>query len=192
MGDKLHRFGWLDVILVMGIGLIIIGLGMSIKRAGETGEVEIIKNEGAGVTQVYSNVVFDISGEVIKPGVYKLPIGSRINDGLAVAGGLAANADREWVEKSINRAEVLYDGQKIYIPKRGEVMGEINMGSGKISLNKASLEELDKLSGVGPATAQSIIDYRQKMGGFMSVEEIKAVSGIGEKLYEKIKDEISL
>lgn len=176
----------------MGIGLIIIGLGMSIKRAGETGEVEIIKNEGAGVTQVYSNVVFDISGEVIKPGVYKLPIGSRINDGLAVAGGLAANADREWVEKSINRAEVLYDGQKIYIPKRGEVMGEINMGSGKISLNKASLEELDKLSGVGPATAQSIIDYRQKMGGFMSVEEIKAVSGIGEKLYEKIKDEISL
>lgn len=71
-------------------------------------------------------------------------------------------------------------------------MGKINMGSGKISLNKASLEELDKLSGVGPATAQSIIDYRQKMGGFMSVEEIKAVSGIGEKLYEKIKDEISL
>ncbi len=190
--NKLHKFSWLDLVLLAGLGLIVVGLGMSIRNSSKTAEVEIIKRGKAEEAEVDSDIMVDIAGEVIKPGVYKLRRGMRINDGLAAAGGLSAGADREWVEKSLNRAELVYDGLKIYIPKQGEVMASVAEAGGKISINRSGLEELNKLTGIGPALAQRIIDYREKMGGFKNVEEIKAVSGIGEKMYEKIKDEISL
>jgi competence protein ComEA len=111
---------------------------------------------------------------------------------------LAANADRDWVEKNLNKAEKLVDGQKIYIPKIGvkvkvdNVLGESVTKTKIVRINTATLEQLDTLSGIGPSIAQKIIDYRTQNGGFKNVEELKLVSGIGDKLFEKIKNEIAL
>lgn len=190
---------------MVGLILIIVGVGMNFKdNFLEKSEVKLttksISPTGIIDTQVDSDITIDIAGEVIKPGVYKLKNGSRINDVLVMAGGLTAGADRDWVEKNLNQAERIVDGQKIYIPNKLEseklkVKSENVLGiseSKVIRLNTATVEELDKLSGVGPAIAGRIINYRTKVGGFKNVEELKLVSGIGDKMFEKIKDEISL
>ena len=143
-------------------------------------------------------VAIDVGGEVINPGVYSLDKESRINDALAAAGGLSAKADRDWVEKNLNKAEKLADGQKIYIPKVGEeiktnqVLGSNTTETKIVRINSATAEQLDTLIGIGPAMAQRIIDYRTKNGGFKNIEELKLVSGIGDKLFEKIKNEVAL
>jgi len=213
--EKLHNLKWVDGLLLLGIGLITAGLGMAMKTAGEEkNQVSLIR---AGITptgksvdaQGDDKVVIDIAGQVMRPGVFSLKKGSRVNDVLIAAGGLAALADREWVEVNLNRAEILRDGQKIVIPSKNsnkpitnnqansnnqiqnnkQILGA---STGLISINNASVEELDKLPGIGPAIAQRIIDYRDKMGGFKDINEIKLVSGIGEKLYAQIKDKIGL
>lgn len=216
--EKLQKFGWLDALLVIGLMMVVAGLGLSIRdNLSSKEEVKLIKCVGpqciaAAQTgaPVQTEIVFDISGEVIAPGVYKLKSGDRINDALVKAGGLAANADREWVNLNLNKAEMIRDGMKIIIPRIklqetdnntqannnsqipiNNVLGTAN-NNGLISLNKASAEELDKLPGVGPSTATKIIDYRTKNGGFRNIEEIKLVSGIGDKMFENIKDLIGL
>jgi len=202
--EKIQKLKIVDGLLVLGFLLVILGIGMNFKDQflveSEKVKVEsknispVIKND----VQVDSEVVIDISGEVMKPGVYKLKNGLRIEDVLIMVGGLNAKADRDWVDKNLNRAEKVYDGQKIYIPNKLEsekfqVKSSSSLSDNKvIRLNSASLEELDKLDGVGPAIAQRIIDYRTENGGFKSVEEIKLVPGIGDKMFEKIKDEIQL
>lgn len=204
MLDKLRKLKIVDGIFVLGFGLIIVGIGINFKdNFLEKSEVKLTtKNISPTVkidAQVDSEVTIDIAGEVMNPGVYKLKGETRISDALVVAGGLAAKADRDWVEKNLNQAERLVDGQKVYIPKVGEnlttvnnVLGTSQSSSKIIRINTATIEDLDKLSGVGPAIAQRIIDYRTKVGGFKNIEELKLVSGIGDKMFAKIKDEISL
>jgi len=205
MLDKLRHIKLVDGFLAGGIFLIIIGIGLSVKNNLVTPEkVKVTHKETTVETkkevEVDSKVMIDIEGEVLSPGIYRLKKGDRIGDGIEAAGGLSIAADKEWVDKNINKASLVYDGQKIYIPNRQEserlkvesnsqVLGTENL---KISLNTAGSEELDKLSGIGPAMAQRIIEYRNINGGFKSVEEIKLVSGIGDKLFEKIKDNICL
>ena len=201
MLDKLQKFKLIDGLLILGIILLIVGIGMNFKS--NFLEKTDIKLTSKNITptpkvdvQVDSEVTIDIAGEVIRPGVYKLKIGDRIIDALVVAGGLGAKADRDWVEKNLNQAERLVDGQKIYIPKVGEEIKVNSQVLGKtnslIRLNMATIEDLDKLTGIGPAIAGRIIDYRTKNGGFKDINELKLVSGIGDKLFEKIKDDVSL
>jgi competence protein ComEA len=206
MLEKLKNLKIVDGILVLGFLLVIVGIGMNFKdQFLEKPEVKVTTKEisPTGIVDVQSNneVTIDIAGEVIKPGVYKLKADARVNDALIMAGGLGAKADRDWVEKNLNQAEKLVDGQKIYIPKLGEnisttstnqVLGQSSSGSKIIKINTATAEQLDQLTGIGPAIAQRIIDYRTKNGGFKNVDELKLVSGIGDKLFEKIKDEIAL
>jgi len=208
MLEWLRRVKIVDGILVLGLLLVVLGIGMNFKdNFLEKAEVILqsrtetknISPTGIVDIEVDSEVTIDIAGEVIKPGVYKLKGEARINDALVMAGGLAAGADRDWVEKNLNQAERLVDGQKIYIPKIGENLATVNkvLGTSQsdnkiIRINTATIGDLDKLSGVGPAIAQKIIDYRTKVGGFKNIEELKLVSGIGDKMFEKIKDEISL
>jgi competence protein ComEA len=188
MYDFLQRIKIVDGVLVLGFLLVILGIGMNFRD--HFLDKEEIKIESKNDLQVDSKVMIDVAGEVINPGVYEMNNGSRIEDVLVMAGGLSANADRGWVEKNLNKATKVVDGQKIYIPKMGEVLGDKN--NRIIHLNSATAEDLDKLDGVGIAMAQRIIDYRTKMGGFKTVDEIKLVSGIGEKMFEKIKNEIEL
>lgn len=200
-----RKLKWIDGVLIVGVGLIVIGVGLSWKdKLTKSDKAEVVKVVTPTVVQSNNNVIFDIEGEVMRPGVYKLAKGSRISDALAAAGGLAAQADREWVKMNINRAEVLADGMKIFIPKLNEQITRNNQQlrpdseilgvqkSGIININTAGVEELDKLVGIGPAMAGRIIEYREKNGGFKDINEIKLVSGIGDKLFEKIKDKISI
>lgn len=207
MLEKLRRLKIVDGILILGFLLVVVGIGMNFKdQFWEKAEVKVtnknptptlqfggqaVKND----VQNNSEVTIDIAGEVIRPGVYKLKSESRVNDALVVAGGLGAKADRDWVEKNLNQAEKLVDGQKIFIPKVGEevpVVTQVLGSTSVVRLNTATVEQLDTLSGIGPALAQRIIDYRTKNGGFKDINELKLVSGIGDKLFEKIKDEIEL
>ena len=201
MKENWKRFKWVDGLLVLGLILVVVGIGMNFKSNFLSKDKTVVVNQPTPTVKsdVEGNnkVTIDIAGEVINPGVYSLDAGARINDGLVAAGGLAAKADRDWVEKNINRAEKLSDGQKIYIPKLGENVGKtlgvsaVSTG-GQVNLNKASVAELDRLNGVGPALAQAIVDYREQNGGFKNIEELKLVPGIGEKLFAKIKTKVSL
>jgi len=206
---KLAKFKWIDGLLILGILLVISGIGMNFKDSFWEKAVlqSRISSKNISVTptidvQVNSKVMIDVGGEVIKPGVYELNNGDRVNDALVAAGGLSAKADRDWVEKNLNKAEKVVDGQKIYIPKVGEILGDSVVGRDAthgvstnikiVRLNTATLEQLDTLNGIGPSIAQKIIDYRTANGGFKNVEELKLVSGIGDKLFEKIKDDVAL
>lgn len=208
MYEKLQQLKWLDGMLIVGIALVAIGVGLNMKESMNKKPVNLIKaNVSPIVTQGNDKVTCEVSGEVVKPGVYSLNKNERIEQALMLAGGLAAYADNEWVEKNINRAAVVRDGEKIYIPKKvqnlnSKVQSETQMttdtktvlgvSGGLININTASVEELDKLAGVGPSIAQKIIDYRDKNGGFKDINEIKLVSGIGDSIYEKIKDQIGI
>jgi competence protein ComEA len=195
--------------LAAGLALVTVGVGYSLKTKLDSTKVEVIKAKVSPTVTVAvsTTIAFDIEGEVINPGVYKTSRGSRIEEALIAAGGLGVNADREWIGKNLNRAEVLTDGMKIFIPKKisndqllmtngqttdknQEVLGV--QKSGLISINSATAAELDTLPGIGPAIAGRIIDYRNQNGGFKDINELKMVSGIGDKLYEKIKDRVEL
>jgi competence protein ComEA len=210
MLEKLRQIKAVDGMLLAGLGLIAIGIGLNMKglptgqSANGGQKVEVVKAKISPTAILEKKmVVFEMSGEVVKPGVYKLDAGSRLHDALVVSGGLAVDADRVWVEKNINQAEIIGDGMKIYIPKIGEVkvttVGQVsgvqtvnNQINKLININSATVEELDKLSGVGPAIAGRIIDYRNQNGGFKDINELKLVSGIGDKMYDKIKDNVGL
>lgn len=204
---KFKKFKLVDALLILGIILVVAGIGMNFKDSfWEKAEVKLTTKDISPTVstepQSNSKVMVDVSGEVINPGVYELDNGSRINDALVAAGGLSAKADRDWVEKNLNKAEKVIDGQKIYILKVGEVLGESSRGvlqnvstnteTKIVRINTATIDQLDILSGIGPAMAQRIIDYRETNGGFKNVEELKLVSGIGDKLFEKIKDDVAL
>ena len=155
-------------------------------------------------------IYVDIGGAVRQPMLAELPQGSRIEDAIEAAGGLTKKADLT----NVNRAQLLTDGEKIYIPKKGEARasgsGSNNasggssgssggapsdapgISSGKININTADTVLLQQLTGVGPVTAQKIVDYREQNGQFGSIEELKNVSGIGDKTFEKMRDEVTI
>lgn len=136
-------------------------------------------------------VTVDVDGAVARPNVIELPEGSRVQDAIEACGGLAADAD----VSSINRASVLQDGQKVYVPKAGETLQVPGVSAGGaaaagtlVNINFATVEELDGLPGVGEATAQAIVEDREANGAFASIEDLMRVSGIGEKKFEKLRD----
>ncbi|HEY8108541.1 MAG TPA: ComEA family DNA-binding protein [Patescibacteria group bacterium] len=150
---------------------------------------------------VPATIVVDIEGAVAKPGVRELPGGSLVADAVKAAGGFTQDADRAWVAKELNQAEELKDHQKVYVPLLGEMtmepVGSSSAGSeeesdGLVDLNTADIEELDTLPGVGEATAEKIIDYREAFGPFGSVDDLLEVSGIGEAKLEKLRDKVTV
>lgn len=175
------------------LGLLFVGIALFLFRAGFLGEteVEIVDSTESGQTQ--SQAVVEISGSVLKPGVYKVSSTSRIDDILVMAGGLSADADREWVERNLNRAAKVSDGGKIYIPSEGEVKGAtgskgIMSTAGFININTASSSELESLWGIGPARAESIMDNRP----YGSVEELLTKKVVPKNVFEKIKDKVAI
>ena len=140
-------------------------------------------------------ITVDVKGAVKSPGIYDLPVGSRINDAVQKAGGLTDNAD----SKSINLAQRISDEALVYVPTKEEATSQDAHSNAsntkenkKVNLNKASLEELKQVKGLGAKRAQDIIDHRESNGKFKSVDELKKVSGIGAKTIEKLKEYVTV
>ena len=152
-------------------------------------------------------ILVHVSGCVKEEKIVSLPDGSRVNDAIEAAGGLTKEADLS----NINLAYILEDGEKIYIPKKGEEIPENNSSSmlspstsvtsssssstkntSKVNINKATEAELETIPGIGPSTALKIINYRNENGKFKSIEDVKNISGIGDAKYEKMKNYITI
>lgn len=142
-----------------------------------------------------TGVVVDVVGAVRRPGLYRLEPGTRIADAVSRAGGATPKADLSL----INLAAPLADGEQVVVPKRGAAAVAAPAGgaagsvagapsTGPVHLSTATLEQLDSLPGIGPVTAQKILDYRQKHGAFTSVDELDAVPGIGPARLDQLKD----
>ena len=131
-------------------------------------------------------LVVHVAGAVRKPGLYRLAEGRRVADAVARAGGATAPADTA----AINLAAPLADGMQVLVPSR--VAGAAGTAaSGRVSLSSASLAELDALPGIGPITAQKIVDHRLANGGFRSVDDLDAVPGIGPARVEQLRELVS-
>ncbi|MGH2935145.1 MAG: ComEA family DNA-binding protein [Gaiellaceae bacterium] len=132
-----------------------------------------------------AQIVVDVAGAVARPGLYHLATGTRIADALAAAGGATRTADITLV----NLAAPLADGEQVLVPARG--VGAAAAGTASptapLDLNTATAQQLDALPGVGPATAQKIIDYRQAHGPFRAVDELEGVPGIGPSKLAQLK-----
>jgi competence protein ComEA len=185
-----------ELSIAVVIGLIIGGLITIIASPPRGKSIELIP------VVPPSEIIVYITGAVNKPGVYTLPIQSRVIDAISIAEGLTSDA----YDEGINMADKLYDGTKVYIPKIGESdfstdrSGVITMNDGctpstpglalqteRININSATIDDLDMLPGIGPEKAKEIIAYRQQNGNFNNIEDILLVPGIGNKLFEDIE-----
>ena len=149
-----------------------------------------------------NEIIVHITGEVKKEGVIHLNKGDRIIDAIKEAGGETKQADLS----QVNLAYELQDGQKIYIPNKNEKISEYIVGGNgntninsinskeetKVNINTANQSELDSLPGIGPATAQKIIEYRNQNGNFKKIEDLQNVKGIGQAKYEEIRNNIEV
>jgi competence protein ComEA len=139
--------------------------------------------------------VVHVTGAVHRPGVYRLPSWARLDLALKRAGGAVERADLE----AVNLAAHVSDGQQVIVPRRGAVAagagppGALGTApAAPVSLNTATVDQLDQLDGVGPVTAQKILEWRTEHGGFRSVDDLKQISGIGPKRFAALKDKVRM
>jgi competence protein ComEA len=144
-------------------------------------------------------LVVDVAGEVRRPGVYRVPAGSRVDAAVQRAGGVT----RQGESSAVNLAMPLHDGQQVVVPRRGEVAtvgGPAAPGAAPsspdapsaqpISLSTATVEQLDTLDGIGPTLAGRIVEYREAHGGFRSIDELRQVDGIGDKRFATLREAV--
>ena len=199
------------IVICTGLGLLVGGFFLlkpspqtPVKETNLQAEVAAVSKDSVSENEVKKEepveqdlITVDVKGAVKAPGIYDLPVGSRVNDAVQKAGGLTEQAD----SKSLNLAQKVSDEALVYVPTKGEEAASQQTASGtasstskekKINLNKASLEELKQVKGLGGKRAQDIIDHRETNGKFKSVDELKKVSGIGAKTIENLKDYVTV
>lgn len=204
----LVRQHWLPLSLgIMGVLCIGYGLIQSLVTRGDSSEITFQSAQqnspstsSREITPTKAKeVVVDIEGAVLRPGIHRLPADSRIQDAVLEAGGLSEKADRTKVSQGMNLAAKVIDGSKIYIPFEGEAAAVVQSGNGSstgsgtnasgiVNINTATESELDTLSGVGPATAQKIISNRP----YSSVDELVTKKAVGKSVFSKIKDKVTI
>jgi competence protein ComEA len=151
-------------------------------------------DESFAVSGSGSDVVVDVTGAVGRPGVYRLPAGSRVDDAVQRAGGAAGKAELD----SVNLAARLADGQQVVVPERvaaavgGATVTPAAPGAeeGPISLGTATVEQLDTIDGIGPVTAEDIVKFREEHGGLSSVDQLDQISGIGPATMEALRERL--
>jgi competence protein ComEA len=176
----------------VAVALLLVGV-RAIRAADEGRTFEAPAAAGSFGTEVTvgsggTDVVVDVAGAVQDPGVYRLPSGSRVVDALVRAGGPSNGAMLE----AINRAARLVDGQQVVVPRRmpagsTAAASGAGMDAGPISLGAATVEQLEEIDGIGPVTAQKIVEYRDGRGGLASVDQLDEVSGIGPATMESLR-----
>jgi competence protein ComEA len=151
---------------------------------GETG------GRSFSVSGQSGDLVVDVTGAVRRPGVYRMPAGSRVNDAVIRAGGPGPRAELE----AVNLAARLADGQQVVVPERVPGAGAPTAGAvaedGPISLGTASAEQLEEIDGIGPVTASDIVKFRDEHGGLSSVEQLDQVPGIGPATMEALRERL--
>lgn len=191
------------------VGLLLCGIGVAQYFSPQAKSSELIFTSAEDVKKESApkpKISVDVEGKVIKPGVYQLEEGSRLQDALIASGGLASGADREYVSKKVNLAQKILDGAKIYIPAVGEIEAAQAVLSSSdqaeilttdiaveyqeedlININTASVESLDTLPKIGPVTAQKIINGRP----YGSIEELVSKKVLTQKTFDALRDMIS-
>ena len=186
--------------VIGGVLLLLVGVGGLLPKKEEAVEeseavVTTVLAEKTEENTTLEAVIFvDIKGAVKKPGVYQMKAGDRVKDAIDAAGGLTAEADSQ----KVNLAQRVEDQMVIVVPKVGEEAEAIPAGvtsketskEGKVNINKATVEELKTLKGVGEKKAEAIIEYRKKNGSFKTKEDLMKVRGIGKKLFESFEERI--
>jgi competence protein ComEA len=199
----MEKYRFTSLLIFTGLILLLIGGAYFFQSVYRSASQVTIVPVSSGPASGSPGIYIDLAGAVVKPGLYHLAVDSRVNDVLVAAGGLSVLANREWVNQNLNLSQKLTDGAKIYIPETQEsgsandqpskqVAGASDWSSTKININTASNSQLETLPGIGPAMAGRITDYRNTNGSFTTVEDIKKVSGIGDKIFEEIKDKITV
>jgi competence protein ComEA len=161
--------------------------GAESSYAADSGGESSSSGGGFTVSGQGGDLVVDVTGAVGRPGVYRLPAGSRVNDAVERAGGAGPRAELE----AVNLAARLADGQQVVVPEQGPGGSVATAGAesedGPISLGTATVDQLDTIDGIGPVTAQDIVDFRDEHGGLSSVDQLDQVSGIGPATMESLR-----
>lgn len=177
------------VVIVCGL---VAGYGVAKRGRPEPVRVGLAATPAAGEVAPKRMVYVHVAGAVAAPGLYDLPEGARVADAIKAAGGATAAGDLD----AVNLAAKVRDGDKILIAPKGHVPGSPAGAGGasgaRLNLNTASQSDLEQLPGIGPALAARIIDFRERNGGFRSVNDLQKVSGIGPKKFEQLKDHVTV
>jgi competence protein ComEA len=188
-----HRLGLgAAVVLVLVALAVTVGIGIFRGQSAPTQAVTVDQTPAA-TSGAASEIYVHVSGAVREPGLYVLPDRSRVVDAVAAAGGFAKGAARD----GVNLARELSDGEQLVVPKEGEQAtaapgGGPGVAGGKLNLNTADQAALEDLPGIGPALAQRILAWRDENGRFTSVDDLLAVSGIGDKLLAGLRDLVTV
>ena len=177
--------------LVVGAGRFLLPAGGAERRAAPA-RVELRATGDAGGGDHAARVLVHVVGAVRRPGLYRLAEGARYADAVRAAGGATSDAAIE----QVNLAAPVADGLQVIVPRQAPPASQAGLGAesvdgsspSPVSLNVATLEELDALPGVGPVTAQKILDYRQDHGAFTSVDQLDAIPGIGPARIEQLRE----
>ena len=169
-------------LLVIAVG-VVVTIALLVSGQTATRPIKVSTHHANSAVEVKSGYVH-LTGAVKNPGVYPISIGMRLFEVVALAGGFTSKADRE----SVNLARTVTDGEQIIVSGTGETAAN----DGLIHLNKATAADFDKLPGIGPTLSARIVDWREANGGFKSVDDLRRVSGIGDKLFAGIKTLVTI
>lgn len=192
--ERLKTYWWQIGLMVIG-GVLMIG-GLVVAKQQTQGKPVEILEIAPSPSATQAQLVVDVAGAVQKPGVYRLPQGARVGEAIIAAGGLAAKADRSYVARFMNQAELIKDGMKLFIPEEGDpttsaqggLRGASSSMAGIISINTASEAELDSLWGIGAARAKTIIQNRP----YSSLDELVTKAKITQDVLDKNQGKIGL
>ena len=184
-----------QIAVYSGLGVVLLLLGVRALRAEQGGESEPgsvrvatapVGSGGPGAAE--GDLVVHVAGAVRKPGVYRLPVGSRVMQAVERAGGPASGAEPD----AINLAARLADGQQVVVPSRRVASASTDPGAseGPISFGSATAADLEQIDGIGPITAEKLVAFRDEQGGIGSIEDLDAVPGIGPTTIESLRDRL--
>lgn len=200
MKTKQKIIGSVFILLIL-IGFLVVGIIINKPKSHKINEEDIFVDSTPIQTSQKTEskmVTVYVQGEVKKPGVYNLKLGSIVDDLIKAAGGFTDNASSD---NKLNLAKKLKDEDYIFVERKLDILSEKSNSivssvskkeTNKVNINSATIEELDKVPGIGPTTAQKIVDYREKNGQFNSIDELKKVGGIGDKTINKFRDNIDI